>query len=206
MDRVDTAPHSLATRAARDRPVTQGGADLEIAPVPHRSTRGEGRRLALGLLVLAPVVLLVLLPAVLGLQRYVVTDRSMDGSLARGSVVLAREVPTADLEVGDVITFRSAEGSSDERVTRRIVAIKDGVATTQADTTGSRTPGGAADGASYPRVWLGVPWIGYPFVMDGGWVLLVAGRARGARPGPHDGRRAPPKVVRHDPHPDLPVG
>ena len=107
---------------------------MEIAPVPHRATRGEWRRFALGLLVLAPVVLLVLLPAVLGLQRYVVTDRSMDGSLARGSVVLAREVPTADLEVGDVVTFPPAEGSSDERVTRRIVAIEDGVATTQADT------------------------------------------------------------------------
>ena len=100
------------------------------------------RRFALGLLVLAPVVLLVLLPAVLGLQRYVVTDRSMDGVPGRGSVVLAREVPAADLEVGDVITFRLRRtASSDERVhppdrghrgRRRHHA--------QADTTGSTDP------------------------------------------------------------------
>ena len=127
------------------------------------------------MLVLAPVVLLVLLPAVLGLHRYVVTDRSMDGSLGRGSVVLAREVPPTDLEVGDVITFRPPDGSSDERVTRRIVAIEDGVATTQADATGSQDPWTVPlTSPSYARVWLGVPWIGYPFVMDGGWVLLAA--------------------------------
>ena len=79
---------------------------MEIAPVPHRSTRPEWRRLAIGLVVLVPVVLLVLLPAVLGFERYVVTDRAMDGSVSRGSVVLAREVPPTDLRVGDVISFR----------------------------------------------------------------------------------------------------
>jgi signal peptidase I len=147
---------------------------LEIAPVPHRSTRGEWRRFALAMLVLAPVVLLVLLPAVLGLQRYVVTDRAMDGSLSRGSVVLAREVPPTDLAVGDVITFRPPGGSSDERVTRRIVAIKDGVATTRADTGSAAPLAVPLTSTAYARVWVGVPWIGYPFVMDGGWVLLAA--------------------------------
>ena len=179
---------------------------MEIAPVPHRATRGEWRRLALGLLVLAPVVLLVLLPAVLGLQRYVVTDRSMDGSLGRGSVVLAREVPPTDLEVGDVITFRPPDGSSDERVTRRIVAIKDGVATTQADATGSRDPWTVPlTSASYARVWLGVPWIGYPFVMDGGWVLLAVAALAAFVLALATGHRAPEKVVGHSRN-RLPVG
>ena len=178
---------------------------MEIAPVPHRATSGEWRRLALGLLVLAPVVLLVLLPAVLGLQRYVVTDRSMDGSLGRGSVLLAREVPTADLEVGDVISFRP-EGSSDERVTRRIVAIKDGVATTQADTTGSQDPWAVPlTRSSYSRVWLGVPYIGYPFVMDGGWVLLAGVALAAFVLALTTGRRAPRKVVGQT-RTHLPVG
>ncbi len=178
---------------------------MEIAPVPHRATRGEWRRLALGLLVLAPVVLLVLLPAVLGLQRYVVTDRSMDGSLGRGSVLLAREVPTADLEVGDVISFRP-EGSSDERVTRRIVAIKDGVATTQADTTGSQeTRTVPLTESSYARVWLGVPYIGYPFVMDGGWVLLAGAALAAFVLALTTGRRAPLRVVGQT-RTRLPVG
>ena len=172
---------------------------MEIAPVPHRSTHGEWRRLALSMLVLVPVVLLVLLPTVLGLDRYVVSDRSMDGSLGRGSVVLARQVGPTDLAVGDVITFRppGAGAGADERVTRRIVAIEDGVATTQGD----RTPGAAPIALpldredTYARAWLGVPWIGYPFVMDGGWLLLAAAALAALLLALATGRHAPPKVV-----------
>jgi signal peptidase I len=175
---------------------------LEIAPVPHRTTRGERRRLALGLLVLAPVVLLVLLPAVLGLQRYVVTDGSMDGSLGRGSVVLAREVAASDLRVGDVITFRPSGGASDERVTRRIVAIDDGVATTEADNAGRKDPLTVPlTSPTYARAWLGVPWIGYPFVMDGGWVLLAAAALAAFVLALATGRHPPQKVVAQVPRP-----
>jgi signal peptidase len=170
---------------------------LEIAPVPHRSTRGEWRRLALSMLVLVPVVLLVLLPTVLGLDRYVVSDRSMDGSLARGSVVMARQVGPTDLAVGDVITFRPPGGSPHDRVTRRIVAIEDGVAITQGDTTGSADtlalPLDRED--TYARAWLGVPWIGYPFVMDGGWILLAAAALAALVLAFATGRHAPQRVV-----------
>jgi signal peptidase len=179
---------------------------LEIAPVPHRATRSEWRRLALGLTVLAPVVLLVLLPAVLGLDRYVVTDSSMDGSLGRGSVVLSREVPPTDLRVGDVISFRPPGGGADERVSRRIVAIEGGVATTEADATGSADPSAVRlTGSSYARVWLGVPWIGYPFVMDGGWVLLALIALAAFVLSFMAGRRTPPRVVRPA-RTRLPVG
>jgi signal peptidase len=179
---------------------------LEIAPVPHRSTHGERRRLALGMLVLAPVVLLVLLPTVLGLERYVVTDRSMDGSLGRGSVVVARQVLPSDLAVGDVITFRPPGSSSDERVTRRIVAIHDGVAVTQADTPGGADPLRVPLTApSYARVWLGVPWIGYPFVMDGGWVLLLVAALAALVLALATGRHSPQKVVAPS-RAGLPVG
>jgi signal peptidase len=168
---------------------------LEIAPVPHRSTRGEWRRLTIGLLVLAPVVLLVLLPTVLGLQRHVVTDRSMDGSLSRGSVVLAREVPPTDLEAGDVITFRPPGAGSDERVTRRIVAIRNGVATTRADTGSAAPLAVELTSTSYARVWVGVPWIGYPFVMNGGWVLLAAAALAAFVLAVLAGRRPPQRVA-----------
>lgn len=170
---------------------------MEIAPVPHRATRREWRRLSLGLLILLPVVLLVALPPVLGLDRYVVTDAGMDGALGRGSVVLAREVPPTDLAVGDVLTMRPPGGGADERVVRRVVAIEDGVATTRGDTAaGAQEWAVPLDGSAYSRVWLGVPWIGYPFVVDGGWVLLVliavaaltlalgTGRGRGSAPQP----------------------
>ena len=169
---------------------------MEIAPVPHRATRGEWRRLALGLLVLAPVVLLVLLPAVLGLDRYVVTDRAMDGSLARGSVVLAHEVAPADLRVGDVITF-VRPGGGDERVVRRVVSLHDGVATTRADTSEVADPWSVPLGdTTYARVSVGVPWIGYPFVVDGGWVWLALAAAIALGLGVVAGLRSPVRVVR----------
>jgi signal peptidase len=153
---------------------------LEIAPVPHRSTRRERRRLALGLIVLLPVVLLVLLPAVLGLDRYVITEQSAHGSLGRGSVVLAREVPPSDLRVGDVITFPRAGGGTDARVARTIVAIHGDVATVRADPTGANDPRPVPlTSASYARVWLAIPWLGYPFVVDGGGLLLAMIAAAG---------------------------
>jgi signal peptidase I len=178
---------------------------LEIAPVPHRATRGEWRRLALGLLVLTPVVLLVLVPAVLGLDRYVVTDRAMGGSLDRGAVVLARQVPPTDLHVGDVITFPRPDGDT-ERVTRRIVAIDDGLATTQADTAAEPDAWVVPlTGASYDRVWVSVPWLGYPFVLDGGWLLLVLAAVVALALGLASGRKSPAAVVKPD-RTRLPVG
>jgi signal peptidase len=172
---------------------------VEIAPVPHRSTGSERRRLALGLTVLAPVVLLVLLPAVLGLDRLVVTEPGPDGTPGRGEVVLAREVAPTDLRVGDVLTFRPPGGSVNERVTRRIVSITDRVATTEADGAGSapwEVPLGGD--SSYARVWLGIPWLGYPFLVDGGG-LLIALAALAALAAfllsLTVGRRTPPRVV-----------
>lgn len=173
-----------------------GGLVVEIAPVPHRATRSERRRLALGLLVLVPVVLLVLLPAVLGLDRYVITDSSMDGSLGRGSVALARDAAPSDLRAGDLITFRSPDNESDERVTRRIVAIDNGVATTESDRTGQDPWTVPLDHSTYARVWLSLPWIGYPFVMDGGWMLLALAAAGALAMALVTGPRTPPKVVR----------
>jgi len=181
------------------------GVTVEIAPVPHRSGRGEWRRLTLGLLVLVPVVLLVILPAVLGLDRYVVTDTSAPGS-GRGAVALAREVPRGDLRVGDVVTVSTSlgrGGPSDERLTRRVTAIEGDEATLNG---GLRAP---LVEETYARVWLTIPWIGYPFVVDGGWVLLVMIAVaalplalRGTRRRRRRTRRAMPSGL---PRPSLPV-
>jgi hypothetical protein len=179
---------------------------MEIAPVPHRSTRGERRRLALGMLVMTPVVLLVLLPAVLGLDRFVITDSAMGGSMGQGSVVLAREVPPTDLRVGDVISFRPPGEPGADRVTRRISAIEDGVATTAADATGRTDPWKLPLTApAYPRTWVSVPWIGYPFVVDGGWMLLLLSAGAAIALAVAAGRVSPPKVTRPA-RARLPVG
>ena len=146
---------------------------------------------------LVPVVLLVVLPAVLGLDRYVVTDRAMDGSLARGAVVLAREVPPSDLQVGDVITFAQPDAETDELIVRRIVDIDDGVATTQADTAGAPDPWRLPlTDTAYARVSVGVPWMGYPFVLDGGWIWLAMAAAAALWVALFANWRSPTKVVK----------
>lgn len=158
---------------------------MEITPVPQPApTISRGRVLA-ALLVIGPVVALVFLPTVLGLHRYVVADHAMegaaDGSIGRGSVALTRQVPATDLEIGDVIVFRPPiqEGiQPGGSVTRRIVAIHDGVARTRGDNKDADDPWRLdVSTSTYPRVELAVPWIGYPFTGQagqGGWLLLVA--------------------------------
>ena len=73
---------------------------------PRRPRAGRWAVNALCLLVMV-LALAFLLPAAFGLQRYVITGGSMDGTIDLGSVVFEEVVPVADLEVGDVITYQS---------------------------------------------------------------------------------------------------
>ncbi len=76
---------------------------------------------ALCVAVAALVVLGILLPAVFGLQRYVITGGSMTGTIDKGSVVYSRLTPVGRLKAGDIITFAPPGESS--LVTHRIVSI-----------------------------------------------------------------------------------
>jgi signal peptidase len=84
------------------------------------------RRIAGGLLTAVAVALAaaVLVPALLGFQRYVITSGSMTGTYDRGSIVYDRVVPTAALKAGDVITYDPPAGAGPAGlVTHRIVSI-----------------------------------------------------------------------------------
>jgi signal peptidase len=60
----------------------------------------------------------------LGYERYVITGGSMGETIERGSVIWAKAVPTADLKVGDVITYTPPRGAGPEgMVTHRIMWI-----------------------------------------------------------------------------------
>jgi signal peptidase I len=76
------------------------------------------------------VLLAILLPSLLGLQRYIITGGSMTGTIAKGSVVYARITPADQLKVGDIITFHPPGCAT--AVTHRIIAIS-------ADVSGART-------------------------------------------------------------------
>jgi signal peptidase I len=111
---------------------------------------------------------LMLLPGLLGYQRYVITSGSMTGTYDRGSVVFDEVVPVDDLKVGDAITYTPPPGSGPSgRITHRIVWIG-------SDTSGRRilhTKGDAneavdpwtftLDGATQARVAFHVPYVGY---------------------------------------------
>lgn len=71
---------------------------------------------------LAIVVVAIVVPALLGMQRYVITGGSMTGAIAKGSVIYSRLTPVEQLRVGDIITFYPPGYS--EPVTHRIIGIE----------------------------------------------------------------------------------
>jgi signal peptidase len=130
------------------------------------------RRLLRGLttlLVAAGLALgaILVLPALAGIQRYVIVSGSMTGTYDRGSVVFDDVVPVASLKVGDVITYTPpASAGIDHPVTHRIAAI-----TTERGARVFRTKGDANEvadpwtftlpGPEQARVRAGLPYVGY---------------------------------------------
>jgi signal peptidase len=55
---------------------------------------------------LAGLGVLMLVPTILGYQRYVIEGGSMGGALPRGSIAYEEVVPTSEIRPGDVITYR----------------------------------------------------------------------------------------------------
>jgi signal peptidase len=117
---------------------------------------------AAGLATLVALAALMLVPAALGLQRYVIEGGSMGSSVPRGSIAYERAVPVAELRVGDVITYTHEAA----RVTHRIVWIgrdRDGrrVFRTKGDANAHPDPWRFHLDAEQPVVRFHVPLAGY---------------------------------------------
>jgi signal peptidase I len=69
----------------------------------------------------ALAALFVLVPAVIGWQRYAIVSGSMSGTYDKGSLVLDEVVAVGELTVGDVITYMPPTG--DHLITHRIAWI-----------------------------------------------------------------------------------
>lgn len=138
--------------------------------------------------VLAAVIavsLVLVVPGVLGLERYVITGGSMSPTYEVGTVVFEETVPVQQLAVGDVITYLPPAGSGvDHLVTHRLSAV------TADPTTGQRlyrTQGDANAAAdpwtfrptapTQPRVVAALPLLGWLFIAlaDAQLRLLVIG-------------------------------
>jgi signal peptidase len=164
------------------------------SPAPRKRKRRRGERLVNALTTAAFVIALVivglmLVPGLMGLQRYVIVSGSMEPTIPKGSVVYDELVPVDDLEVGDVITFAPpAEFDISEPVTHRIVEI--GEAPPNSDHPGERTFRTKGDANDAPDAWTVVfdepeqtrvkhhlPYVGYIYMaLDHRWVqLLVVG-------------------------------
>jgi signal peptidase I len=134
---------------------------MTFAPTFALARRAFGFVLCAAALVLA---LAVLVPALLGFQRYVITSGSMTGTYDRGSLVFDRVVATSSLREGDAITFRPPGQAG--LVTHRIVSVGtvrgQRVFTTKGDA--NRTAdvwGGLTLRGRQARVAFHVPYVGY---------------------------------------------
>jgi signal peptidase len=80
----------------------------------------------LGLTMVAGILfgLFLIVPGLMGWERYVIVSGSMTGTYDRGSIVFDEVVPVKSLKKGDVITYRPPRGAGPEGlVTHRIYAI-----------------------------------------------------------------------------------
>jgi hypothetical protein len=151
---------------------------MELTPVPARDS-SIGRRvwLLVAAAVLAPVVLLVALPTVLGLQRYVASSDAVGDSVPRGSLTFAEEVRGSALRPGDIISFRPPLGPANRPlVTRRVESTTMTGIKTASDTTGT-DPWVLPSSGRWSRVVLHVPYVGYPFIAGlspAFWLMLAS--------------------------------
>ncbi len=122
------------------------------------------------LLVAAGVLLglFLVVPSLLGWQRYVIVSGSMTGTYDRGSLVFDEVVPTGALKTGDVITYRPPRGTGPQGlVTHRIVAIardphQGRVFRTKGDFNAVADPWTfTLPKGRQARVVAGVPWAGF---------------------------------------------
>ena len=140
---------------------------MKHAMKKHVARRHIAKRTAsfLWLMFSAVLALAILLPTMLGLQRYVIVGESMTGTIAKGSIVYARVVPVEQLKQGDIITF--VPPGFWEPVTHRIVAIAQGadgqrIFTTKGDYNEVADPWKATFvQSSVARYEFHVPYLGY---------------------------------------------
>jgi signal peptidase len=112
----------------------------------------------------------MLVPFVLGYQRYVITSGSMTGTYDQGSLIFDETVPTSSLKKGDVITYTPPSTRTHSgRLTHRIYSIRvnsAGIRTyvTKGDANPSPDPWSfALSSPTQARVVFGIPYLGYVF-------------------------------------------
>lgn len=126
--------------------------------------------LNLAALVVLALALSMLVPGVLGYDRYVITGGSMSGTFEKGSLALESAVPVADLAAGDVITYLPPPDSGlTGLVTHRILSVEPSetgpVFRTQGDANADPDPWTfQLPGPTQARLEYAVPHLGWVFI------------------------------------------
>jgi signal peptidase I len=115
--------------------------------------------------------LALLVPSLLGYERYIITGGSMSGAFEVGSIAYERAVPVEDLVVGDVITYMPpADAGFNQLVTHRIIEITEAenggpLFLTQGDANADPDPWTfQLDQPVQPVVEFTAPLLGYAFI------------------------------------------
>src|SRR5579859_2396330 len=122
-----------------------------------------------GWVLVVAAIAALLVPSLLGFDRYVIVSGSMTGTFNRGSVVFSKPKPVADLKVGDVITYMPpAPTGVNHLVSHRIHSIQlaDDGTTRVFRTKGDANPGAdpwtfALTGQKQNVMHFSVPYVGY---------------------------------------------
>lgn len=136
----------------------------------------------LGLTICLALAGTMLVPALLGMQRYVITSGSMTGTYDTGSIVYDKLVATSSLKVGDVITYAPPAGKSPTAlVTHRIASLRADTATgelvlrTKGDNNTAIDPWTfTLDEPKQAKVVGHVPYAGYAFAALGNRSIRMA--------------------------------
>jgi len=135
---------------------------------PSKRRRGPLKLLGSALLWLGLLAAVAIVASsVLGLQRYVITGQSMTGTIDRGSIVWDKVVPSASLQVGDIITYdpsdpRAPEGNITHRIVWKGRDAKGRIGyQTKGDFNPQRDPWRFTLGPKIPKVVFHVPYAGY---------------------------------------------
>ena len=120
--------------------------------------------------------LILILPTLLGYERYVIVSGSMEPTIPVGAVIYDEVVPVDDIETGDIITFvPPPEYGIDDPVTHRVIEIS--IAGENTSHPGARlfqTKGDAnedpdawkmvLDGPDQARYVRHIPYVGYVYM------------------------------------------
>lgn len=116
-------------------------------------------------LVVALALVLVVVPKLSGSTPLTVLTGSMEPTLPPGTLLVVRPVDTADVRVGDVVTYQIESGRP-EVISHRVVEVassSDGSTTfvTKGDANGSADEAPVRPEQVRGELWYSVPWVGY---------------------------------------------